>query len=257
MLRTYLRIVEAILTTILGTALCWASVGGSISGTVRDASGGLIPKAQVTITNVNTGVSQTVTTSNLGVYSFLALPVGTYKLVVTKQGFETYQRSDITLNTNDQLRYDVTLQVGQVTQEVRVTTSALHVETANTQLGDVIKSRSMEALPLNGRQYTDLLGLQPGVVPADSTPSKPNTFDSTEQGNVSISGQRETANGFLVNGANVDNALNNGATIIPNLDSIAEFRVLTADFDAEYGNYSGGMVSVVTKSGTNEWHGDA
>jgi hypothetical protein len=257
MLRTYLRIVEAILTTILGTALCWGSVGGSISGTVRDASGGLIPKAQVTITNVNTGVSQTVTTSNLGVYSFLALPVGTYKLVVTKQGFETYQRSDITLNTNDQLRYDVTLQVGQVTQEVRVTTSALHVETANTQLGDVIKSRSMEALPLNGRQYTDLLGLQPGVVPADSTPSKANTFDSTEQGNVSISGQRETANGFLVNGANVDNALNNGATIIPNLDSIAEFRVLTADFDAEYGNYSGGMVSVVTKSGTNEWHGDA
>ncbi|HLI33631.1 MAG TPA: carboxypeptidase-like regulatory domain-containing protein, partial [Terriglobia bacterium] len=256
MLKIHFKIPELLLAAVLGTALCWGSVGGSISGTVRDASGGIVPAAKVTITNVNTGVSQVVISNDLGVYSFLALPVGTYKLVVTKQGFETYQRSDITLNTNDQLRYDVTLQVGQVTQEIQVTTSIMHVETANTQLGDVIKSRSMEALPLNGRQYTDLLGLQPGVVPVDSAPGKSNTFDSTEQGNVSISGQRETANGFLVNGAVVDNALNNGATVIPNLDSIDEFRVLTADFDAEYGNYSGGMVSVVTKSGANEWHGD-
>lgn len=255
MFRTHLKILGLLLAAGLGAGFCWASVGGSISGAVRDASGAIVPGAAVTVTNVNTGIRQTVKTDSLGTYSFLALPVGTYKLVVTKRGFQTYQRSDITLNTSDQLRYDVTLQVGQVTQQVQVTTGALHVETANTQLGDVIKSKGMEALPLNGRQYTDLLGLQPGVVPVDSTPGKSNTLDSTEQGNVSIGGQRETANGFLVNGANVDNALNNGTTIIPNLDSIAEFRVLTANFDAEYGNYSGGMVTVVTKSGTNQWHG--
>ena len=234
----------------------WASDSGSVSGVVRDSSGALVPSATVSITNANTGVSQKVATNNLGVYSFLALPVGTYKLVAGANGFETYQRTNITLNTNDQLRFDIVLKVGQVTQEVQVTTSAVHVETANTQLGDVIKTKAMETLPLLGRAYTNLLGLQPGVVPQLAT-SQGNFFGSTEQGNVSISGGRETANGFLVNGSNVDNALNNGATVIPNLDSIAEFRVLTANFDAEYGNYSGGMVTVVTKSGTNQYHGDA
>lgn len=256
MSRIYLKLLRLLLAALLGAALCHASVGGSISGTVRDASGGIVPKVHVTITNVNTGVSQVVTSSDLGVYSFLALPVGTYKLVVTKQGFQTYQRSGITLNTNDQLRYDVVLSLGQVTQEVQVTTSAIHVETVNTQLGDVVKSRAMESLPLNGRDFTDLLGLQPGVVPALAT-SQGNFFGSTEQGNVSISGQRETANGFLIDGASVNDSLNSGTTVIPNLDSIDEFRVLTANFDAEYGNYSGGIITVVTKSGSNQFHGDA
>ena len=235
----------------------WPSVSGSISGIVRDSSGAVVPNATVTITNVNTGVSQKVTTNNLGVYSFLALPVGTYKLVAEARGFEAYQRTNIILNTNDQLRFDVVLKVGQMTQEIQVTTSAVHVETANTQLGDVIKTKTMESLPLLGRDYTNLLGLQPGVVPTLTQTGLGNFFGSTQQGNVSITGGRETANGFLVNGSNVDNALNNGTTVIPNLDSIAEFRVLTANFDAEYGNYSGGMITVVTKSGTNEWHGDA
>jgi hypothetical protein len=233
----------------------WPSVSGSISGIVRDSSRAVVPGATITITNVQTGVRQIVTTNDLGVYSFLALPVGTYKLVAEARGFEAYQRTNIILNTNDQLRFDVVLKVGQMTQEVQVTTSAVHVETANTQLGDVIKTKTMESLPLLGRDYTNLLGLQPGVVPQLAT-SQGNFFGSTAQGNVSISGGRETANGFLVNGSNVDNALNNGTTVIPNLDSIAEFRVLTANFDAEYGNYSGGMITVVTKSGTNEWHGD-
>jgi hypothetical protein len=237
-------------------AVAWAGVGGRISGTVHDSTGSVVPGAQVTVTNVNTGVSQSVTSNDQGTYALLTLPVGTYQLVVAKQGFKTYEALGITLNTDDQLRRDVVLIVGEVAQEVSVNANALHVETANTQLGDVIQSTTVEALPLNGRQYTDLLGLQPGVVPVDATPGKNNTFDSTGQGNVSISGQRETANGFLVNGANVDNALSNGSTVIPNLDSIAEFRVLTANFDAEYGNYSGGVVSVITKSGTNQLHGN-
>ncbi len=143
-----------------------------------------------------------------------------------------------------------------MTQQVEVAASAVHVETANTQRGDVVPSRAMEALPLNGREFTNLLGLQPGVV-ADQVTSQGNFFGSTAQGNVSIDGQRETSNGFLVNGANADNPLNNGTTVIPNLDSIDEFRVLTANFDAEYGNYNGGLITVVTKPGTNEWHGDA
>jgi hypothetical protein len=185
--------------------------------------------------------------------------VGRYKLRVKASGFESYEQTGIVLDTNDALRLDVALKLGQVTQSVEVAAAAVHVETANTQLGDVISGTQMESLPLNGRQFTDLLGLQAGVVPQMSTQSQGfgNFFGTTQTGNVSVSGQRETSNGFLINGSNVDNAVNNGTSVVPNLDSIGEFRVLTANFDAEYGNYSGGLVTVVTKPGTNQFHGDA
>ena len=237
----------------------WASVTGTISGVVKDPTGGVIPNAAVTVVNAGTNFSQTAPTDSLGAYSFLALPVGRYKLEVKATGFQAYQQTDIVLNTNDQLRVDVVLQVGQVTQSVEVAASTVHVETVSTQLGDVISSSHMENLPLNGRQFTDLLGLQAGVVPQMSTQSSGfgNFFGTTQTGNVSVSGQRETSNGFLINGSNVDNAVNNGTTVVPNLDSISEFRVLTSNFDAEYGNYSGGLVTVVTKPGTNEFHGNA
>lgn len=249
------KLATACLVLLLGAVAAWASVTGTISGVVTDPTGAVVPNAQVTVTEVATGISQKVQTGTDGVYSFLSLPVGGYQLEVKAGGFETYLRKDITLLTNDKLRFDVVLKVGQVTQQIEVKTSAVHVETANTQLGDVIRSGSMEALPLNGRMFTDLLGLQPGVVPQLTT-SQPNWFGSTEQGNVSIGGQREDANGFLVNGSNVNNHLNNGTTVVPNLDAIDEFRVLTANFDAEYGNYSGGLITVVTKAGTNQIHGD-
>ena len=137
---------------------------------------------------------------------------------------------------------------------------ALTVEASNTQLGDVVGGKTMENLPLNGRSYTDLLGLQPGVVPISS--GIPDTIGvsasaSAEAGNVSINGQRESANGFMVNGGNIEQARNNGAAIVPNLDSIAEFRVLTNNIDAEYGHYAGALISVITKSGANELHGSA
>lgn len=250
-------LLQLTLTLTIGAMAARASITGTISGVVTDPSGSVVPRAEVTVTEVSTGIAQTVRTSDDGVYSFLSLPVGGYQLEVKAGGFQTYVRRDIVLNTNDKLRFDVVLQVGQVTQQVEVSTSVVHVETVNTQLGDVIKSGSMEALPLNGRMFTDLLGLQPGVVPEFSAPGMLNTFATTEQGNVSIGGQRETSNGFLVNGSNVNNALNNGAAVVPNLDSIAEFRILTGNFDAENGNYSGGLVSVVTKSGTNQFHGSA
>src|SRR4029077_17120312 len=123
------------------------------------------------------------------------------------------------------------------------------------------ESKRIEAVPLNGRSYTDLLALQPGVSPysavdtgtagiSDRSPS-----GGLNSGNQSVNGQRETANGFMVNGSNVEEGKNNGGAIIPNLDSIAELRIITNNFDSEYGNYSGGQVNVVTKSGNNGWHG--
>src|SRR5215831_11568403 len=238
-------------------ASSWAAVNGSIAGLVKDASGAVVPRADVKAVNVETNVTNTTVSDNVGAYAFLSLPVGHYRLEVTAAGFRRYEQTDVTLNTNDELRFDIVLQVGEVSQSVEVATSAVRVETANTQLGDVITGSHMESMPLNGRMFTDLLGLQAGVVPQLSPQSQGfgNFFGTTQQGNVSISGQRETSNGFMVNGSTVDNAVNNGATVVPDLDSIGEFRVLTANFDAEHGNYSGGLVTVVTKSGTNEFHG--
>ena len=144
--------------------------------------------------------------------------------------------------------------------------SAAQVETANTQMGELVTATKMAAIPVNGRSYTDLLALQPGVIPASS--QQPNAVvmsgctstppsGDLNPGNLSVSGQRETANGFTVNGSSAQEDFNMGAAIVPNLDSIREFRVLTSNFNAEYGNFSGGQMLVTTKSGTNELHGSA
>jgi hypothetical protein len=254
------QLISGVLPPLFFTAASvWAAVNGSVAGVVKDSSGAVVPRADVKAVNVETNVTSATVADNVGAYAFLSLPVGHYRLEVTAAGFQRYEQTDVTLNTNDELRFDIVLKVGEVSQSVEVATSAVRVETANTQLGDVITGTHMESMPLNGRMFTDLLGLQAGVVPQLSPQSQGfgNFFGTTQQGNVSISGQRETSNGFIVNGSNVDNAVNNGATVVPNLDSISEFRVLTANFDAEHGNYSGGLVTVVTKSGTNEFHGSA
>jgi len=244
---------------LVGGVVAWAGITGSISGTVTDASGAVVPKAEVTAVEVNTNVTQMATTDNLGSYSFLALPVGEYKLEVKAAGFRTYQQTGISLKVNDALKIDVALQVGSAAQSVEVSASSQHVETISTQSGDVITGSKTTSLPLNGRNFTDLLGLQPGVMPisAGTVPGSGNFAGTETNGNVSISGQRESANGFMVNGGSVEEDRNNGTAIIPNLDSIAEFRVLTNAYDAEYGYFTGGIVNVVTKSGTNNWHGSA
>jgi hypothetical protein len=164
---------------------------------------------------------------------------------------------------------DATLQVGQVVQEVTVTSTIVHVEMTSTQMGEVINSNKITAVPLTTRSYTDLLALQPGVVPVSSTLAggQGGTFTATgfgmpmisgdlNAGNLSVNGMREGANGFLLNGATVQESGFSGTAIIPNLDSIAEFRILTNNFDAEYGSYAGGQINVLTKSGANRFHGD-
>ncbi len=237
-------------------ASAWASVTGSISGTVKDNSGAIVPGATVVATNLATGVKAETQTNSEGVYSFLALPAGKYQVDVTLSGFKDFRKTDITVNANDVLRLDVPLELGTVTDTVEVTANAVRVETSSTQLGDVIDSTKMTTEPLNGRSYIDLLGLQPGVVPVNHNRSTSGEVSGgLAAGNVSVSGARENSNGFMVNGGSVQEQEGNGTAVIPNLDSIAEFRVLTNAFDAEYGNYNGGIVNVITKSGANDWHG--
>jgi hypothetical protein len=188
-------------------------------------------------------------------------------LEISQIGFKTYQKNGLVIDANSALRADAILEVGTINEKVEVRTDSVQVETESTQMGQVITGKTMTAVPLNGRSFTDLLALQPGVSPYTATDTGHGTSTGTagigdrsvdgglNAGNQSVNGQREASNGFMVNGSNVEEGKNNGAAIIPNLDSISEFRIITNNFDAEYGNYSGGQINVVTKSGTNQLHG--
>lgn len=257
--RRSLVILGCLLTLAFGWA--WASITGSISGVVTDSSGAVIGSAKVVAINVETGVRTTLSTDSSGFYKFASLPVGTYDLEISQVGFRTYKKTGLVIDANSALRADATLPVGAINEKVEVSTDAVHVETESTQMGEVITGKTITAVPLNGRAFTDLLALQPGVSPYNSTDTGMTGINDRpvdgflNAGNQSVNGEREAANGFMVNGSNVEEGKNNGAAIIPNLDSISEFRIITNNYDAEYGNYNGGQVNVVTKSGTNGLHG--
>ncbi len=242
----------------LFSSLSHADVTGSILGVVRDPSQSVVSGARVTVTNAETNFSQETTSSVDGSYRFQALPAGTYKLSAAAPGFQQFTTTNIDVKVNDKFRVDITLQVGSVQQVIDVSTGAVQVETESTQLGDAIESKKMLSLPLNGRSYIDLLGLQAGVVPVTSGTMQQDRPVSgiLSSGNLSVNGQRETSNAFLVNGGDVSEGRNLGAGLIPNLDSIEEFRLITNSFDAEYGKFSGSVMNAITKSGTNGFHGD-
>jgi len=248
-----------IVMLLLLPSVLLADVTGSILGVVRDPSSAVVKGAQVRVTNTQTNFSQQTITADDGSYRFLALPVGNYTVNVTFAGFQQFNATDIVLKVNDELRIDIALRVGNVKEEISIASDALQVETESTQLGDVIDSKKMLALPLNGRSYLDLLGLQAGVAPASAGTiggDRPVSGYLTNAGNVSVNGQRETANAFLVNGGDVSEGRNLGAGLVPNLDSVEEFRLITNSFDAEYGKFSGAVMNAITKSGTNGFHGD-
>jgi len=256
--------VTAFLT--LGAATTsFAQAGGSITGTVKDTSGGVIPGATVTIANTALANQLLAVTDGQGVYSFPNVPVGRYDLTINLEGFKQQRRAGLAVDINSRLQVDMTLEVGTQTETVTVTATAVHVETTSTQIGEVVGASTMTTLSLNGRSFTDLLAIQPGVIPvttmqADSIIMAGVTgavapSGQLNPGNLSISGQRESANSFLVNGSDVQERMNGGTSIVPNLDSVDQFRVLTSNFDPQYGNYNGGIVSVITKSGSDLFHG--
>ena len=246
-----------------------AGVTASISGTVTDPSGGVVAGASVTATNVETGVATTLTTNTQGFYSFQSLPLGNYTISVQQSGFKGYAQTGLVLDVNSALVIDVQLAVGATTEKVEVSADTLHVDTESTQMGEVITGKTMTDVPLVSRSYTDLLGLQPGVAQTASQMTgayagpfisagfaAPLVSGDLNSGAVSVNGMRESENGFILNGVLVQEMGFSGAGAIPNLDSIYEFRILTNNPDAEYGNYSGGLINVVTKSGTNGYHGN-
>ena len=242
-----------------------AGITGSISGTLKDPSGAVIAQVMLTATNPLMGTHFEAMTDANGYYSFPSLPVGRYDLKIDAPGFMPYERNGVVVDANSAIKLDITMEMGGRLDTVTVSENPVQLETASTQMGDVVTSTKMTAVALNGRSFTDLLALQPGIVPM--TTQQPESIVMAgasvaiapsgvlNPGNQSISGQREDANGFMVNGGDVKELMNGGTSVVPNLDSIAEFRILTNNFDAEYGNYSGGVVNVVTKSGSNDLHG--
>lgn len=249
-----------LMLTLLFTVSARAAITGVISGTVTDPNGAVVPKVTVVATEQATGVKHTVVSDSRGFFSFPSLDVGTYTVSASTPGFESFQLKDMKVDANSSMRADINLRVGNVAQVTEVTSNAVQVETQSTQLGEVIESGKITAVPLNGRAYTDLLALQPGVSPYAGTSESASEGGKTvsgglNAGNMSINGGREASNGYMVNGSDVNDGVENGTAIIPNLDSISEFRIITNNFDAEYGNFSGGQVNVVTKNGTNQIHG--
>jgi len=243
----------------------WAGDGGRLLGTVTDPSGTAVSGARITATQTATAVKQTISTDGRGFYAFQGLAVGGYDIEVEASGFKPLRRTGVAIDVDSKVVVDASLEIGERTETMTVSESAAHVETADTQLGEVITGKQMTAVPLNGRSYTDLLALQSGVAPVTSLTSGTtqdvgvSAFSPSgdlNPGTVSINGQREFANSFVLNGSDVEEDVSMGAAIVPNLDSIAEFRILTGNFDAEHGEFSGGQISVVTKSGTNAFHGD-
>jgi len=257
-----IRLFAVLLFSFLPCAPVWAD-GPGISVTVTDASGAVIPGASVRLRSADTRAEQRGTTDGAGDCA-LAVPAGRYQVEIQAAGFRTYLQSGLAIGPTASLKINAQLVVESHSETVTVAAEETGIDTSATELGEAITAKKMASVPLNGRSVTDLLALQPGVIPASS--QQPNAVvmsgctstspsGDLNPGNLSVSGQRETSNGFAVNGSAVEEGFSMGSAIVPNLDSIQELRVLTSNFEAEHGNYSGGQILVTTKSGSNEFHG--
>lgn len=231
----------------------------TILGTIRDSSGAVVPGAMVTATEIDTSVRASVKSGSDGNYVITPLKIGRYSLTVKATGFREETRLNMVLNVQETLRMDVRLQVGALTQTVEVSGQPPLVEAATSSLGDVISSQQVVELPLNGRRYTDLATLTSGVakitegpVNGGSTPTNGNAG-----GDFAVNGTRGDQNNFILDGIDNNSNDNGDLSIVTSVDAIAEFKVQTANYSAEFGRSGGAVINATTQSGTNQFHGDA
>ena len=222
---------------------------GRIIGNVTDPSGAGVPGVRVEATNVATRVSQETKTDREGFFEILSLPIGTYDVRVVATGFREQVFEHQVLQIAQSLRVDAKLVIGAQSDIVEVTTQTANIETKSETVGGTLVGEAIQQAPLNGRNVLDLAKLQPGVTESNG--------DSTAAGTYSIAGGRSDSVTFLLDGGLNNNLLDNSVVFNPNPDTIAEFRILESNYSAEYGRNGGGVISVVTKSGTNSWHGSA
>lgn len=247
---------------LLGLLLAFASapafpqeVTGSIRGTVLDPSGAGVPKTRITATQVETGLTRTTTSDRDGTYVLVLLPVGHYRLQASADGFRKFVQEGITLSVNEAASIPIRLEIGAATEVVQVQANARLIQTSNTTLGKTVGEREILDLPLNGRNFSQLGLLQPGVVPI--TPGLAQAGGSLRNGQAySVNGQRPESNDFLIDGASNFNAVDGGFVLKPPVDAIAEFKILTSTASAEFGGAAGSTTNLVTRSGSNRFHGD-
>ena len=229
-----------------------AQTTGSIRGTVKDPSGAVVPGARLSVVHQGTQAARSITANASGDFEAPALPVGLYTLRAEVPGFKKYEQTNIEVTLGHVVVANVQLQVGASTEVVNVSSEATLIETTNTQLGAVVADRTVTGLPLNQRDTYQFLQLQPGV---QSQLGSDLFLGSNQTGVVSVNGGRGRSNNYMVNGGDGNDLSINLPAIQPSPDTIQEFRVLTNTFDAEYGRNSGAVVNVVTKAGTNRFHG--
>src|ERR1700688_1424443 len=242
------NLVVSLMLLMLAAATAWGQdATGRIVGNATDQSGAPISDVNVTVTNTGTSdVQKTVTDSN-GFYQVVGLPIGTYTITFEHPGFRNQVFERQGLQINQALRLDPKMELGQQNEIVEVKDQAAAIETVNQTVGATVQGEAIQQAPLNGRNVLNLALLQPGVTETNG--------DSTAAGNFSIAGGRTDSVTYLLDGGLNNNLLNNAVVFNPNPDTVAEFRILESNYSAEYGRNGGGVISVVTKSGTNEFHG--
>jgi hypothetical protein len=244
---TFAALVFAVVASAQDTA--------SLTGTVADSSGAAVPGAQVVVKNAQNGINRAGASNGSGDFLFSSLPIGSYDLIVTAQGFKKYEAKGIILQVAEKARVNVALEIGTINTEVVVQgTEVAQVETQSSDLGDTVTGKEVAQLELNGRDFTQLVALSPGVTDQSGN-------DEGEPGATtvafSINGGRTEYNNFEIDGGDaLDNGSNQTLNVYPSIDAIAEVKVLTSNFGAQYGRNGSGTVEVETKSGTNQFHGD-
>jgi len=252
--------VLVVLVLIIAVSMGFAQVDtGSLVGTVKDASGALLPNVTVTATNMDTGVHAAVKSDVNGNYVITPLHIGRYSVAIESTGFRKEIRNDIVLDVQQTIRLDFALQVGSVSQVMEVSGAAPLLETESASLGDVVTSQTVELLPLNGRRYTDLAELTSGVskvvegpVNGGSSPTNGNAG-----GSFAVNGMRGDQNNFMLDGIDNNSNDNGDVAILSSVDAIAEFKIQTSNYSPEFGRSGGAVINATTKSGTNQIHGSA
>ncbi len=229
-------------------------ITANIRGTVVDPSGATVENAAVTARQFETGLVRSTTTDHAGMYILLELPVGHYELIAEAKGFQKYVQEGITLSVNETATIPVRLVVGAESQRVEVSADAQLIQDTVTSLGKVVQEREILDLPLNGRDFSQLGTLQPGVVPLTSGLKEAGGSLREGQG-YAVNGQRPESNNFLIDGANNFNGVDAGFVLKPPVDAISEFRILTHNSNAEFGNSLGSTTNIITRGGTNQFHG--
>src|SRR5271169_2013625 len=233
---------------------------GSLSGTVQDRSGAVVPGASVTATSQGTGIARDTKTDETGHYLIPLLPIGVYKLRVDSAGFQPIEKKDITLQVDESREVDFSVSPATVQQTVEVSATTVAIETSNASLGQVITAQQVAELPLNGRDFVQLATLTPGTVQETNPNSFFTTGGSSEVAirgsfSLSVGGSRANSTDWLLDGVDNNELTAGGIAVLPDIDALQEFKVLTYDYSAEYGTRGGPTVLLTTKNGTNDFHG--